>query len=331
MKQSDLQRKPKENDLKKYFDLIRNENYEDTFPSTAGWLRSAGVNSIIKNTERKKFNMNKFFAVNKFRLAYTFLFLAVFIAACNYPVVQEESVGDIISWSVSRANTDAIQKTGNLEWFKNGGVSLKETDINGSASSEYSYFVSRENNGKINEIISQLKDINGIENIRVVSLNESVKRPVYAALLNDVFKININATNKSDSEVAEEINAQLKNAGFEDAQVTFKKDADGKRLIRLVIPVENIKKDGGFDITVKDGENVNRIKELRRTGPGTSGEMFKGKSDQEIRDLVRKDTGNPDLKDEEIEIKRDGEKVMVKVNTKKEERGIQNETEDILK
>ena len=331
MKQSDLQPKPKENELKEYFDLIRNENYEDTFPSTAGWLRSAGVNSLINKNERKKFNMKNFFAVNKYRLAYTFVFLAVFIAACNYPVVQEESAGDIISWSVSKADTEATQKIGSLDWIKNGDYNFNETDKNGIETAEYRYIVSKENHGKINEMLAQLKSINGIENVRVVPLNETVKRPVYAVLLNVVFRININATNKSDSEVAGEISAQLKNAGFENAHVTFEKDADGKRLVRVVIPAEDIKKDGGFDITVKDGENVNRIKELRRSGTGTNGDRFKGKSDQEIRDFVREDTGNPDLKDNEIEIIRDGEKVMVKVNTKKEDRRMKKETEDILK
>ncbi len=318
MKQSNSSQSSKES---KYFDELRNENYDDTFQVTEAWLRNINANSSyskIKKSEGVFSHMKKYFAANKLKLAYTFIILAFVVAACNYPVTQQETAGDVLKWSVSKDNADAISKIEKLDWIKKGEYNINEDGnyIN------YSVVIPKENHENVSNFNKQLEAIAGVDLINIIPLNETVKRPVYSALLNDLFKIDINASNMSDAELSKEIDNQLKNAGVESAQVEFYKDKDGQRAIKLFIPEQEVLKDGGFDMTIKDGENVNRIKNVRKVNPNGDADRFKGKSDEEIRKMVKEDIGNPDIKDDEIIITRDGDKIQVKINMKKD--GIMN-------
>ena len=69
-------------------------------------------------------------------------------------------------------------------------------------------------------------------------------------------------------------------------------------------------------MTIKDGKNITKLKEIRKTGSGDP-DRFKGKTDDEIRKMIRDEIGNPGIKDDEIQIIREGDKVKVKVNAKK--------------
>jgi len=315
MKQSESSQRSKES---KYFDELRNENYDNSFPVTEAWLRTANENPLNnKKTERNIImKLKNYFTSHKFRLAYAFLILAFVVAACNYPVTQQESAGDIMKWSVSKDNTEAVARIESMDWFKSGEFNINEENVNGKNVVSYSLVLSKENHANIQDYKSQLERINGVNDIKIIPLNEIVKRPVYSVLLNDLFKIDINATNMSDAELEKEITSQLKNAGIEAVTVDFKGDENGHRMVKVVIPDDQIKKEGGFDMTIKDGNNVTKMKEIRKTAPD-NGERFKGKTDEEIKKMIREDIGNPDIKDDEIEIIRDGDKVKVKVNVKK--------------
>lgn len=321
MKQSISSGKSKQSNLNKYFDELRNENFEQTFPSAENWLRTVNSNYSNIKTERKFSHMKNFFAANKLKLAYTFLILAFVIAACNYPVTQQESAGDVLKWTVSADNKEAISKIENLDWFKNGEYNVNEDNSTGAGIRSYSIVIPRESHSRVSDYDKQLRAIDGVLEIQVSPLSETVKRPVYSALLNDLFKIDINATNMSDAELSNEINMQLKNAGIENATVDFERGDDGHRKVKVVVPIDQMKKDSGFDLTVKDGDNINRIKEVRKHGPGEA-DRFKGKSDEEIKKMVKEDFKDMNLKDDQIEIKRDGDKVMVQVK----KTGVNNES-----
>lgn len=73
---------------------------------------------------------------------------------------------------------------------------------------------------------------------------------------------------------------------------------------------------GGFDMTITDGNNVEKIKQLRKESG--DGNKFKGKTDEEIRRIVREDFPDADLRDEEIQIIRNGDDVKVKVVKERE-------------
>lgn len=315
MKQSESSQRSKES---KYFDELRNENYDNSFPVTEAWLRTANEN-ILNNKKSERNIIMKFknyFVSHKFRLAYAFLILAFVVAACNYPVTQQESAGDVMKWSVSKDNTEAVARIESMDWFKSGEFNINEENVNGKDIVSYSLVLSKENHANMQDYKSQLEGINGVNDIKIIPLNETVKRPVYSVLLNDLFKIDINATNMSDAELEKEITSQLRNAGIEAVTVNFIGDENGHRMMKVVIPDDQIKKEGGFDVTIKDGNNVTKMKEIRKTGPD-NGDRFKGKTDEEIKQMIREDIGNPDIKDDEIEIIREGDKVKVKVNVKK--------------
>jgi phosphoribosylformylglycinamidine (FGAM) synthase PurS component len=258
-----------------------------------------------------------YFASHKLRLAYTFLILAFVVAACNYPVTQHESAGDVMKWSVSNDNTEAIQKIESMEWLKTGEYNVNVENVNGKEIVTYNLVLPKENHSSVQDYRNQLESINGVNDVQIIPLNETVKRPVYAVLLNDLFKIDINATNMSDAELEKEITSQLKNAGIEVVTFNFERDKEGRRIVKVVIPENQMKKDGGFDMTIKDGEKITKMKEVRKTGSGDP-DRFKGKSDEEVREMVKEDLGNPDIKDDEIQIIREDDKVRVKVNVNRD-------------
>lgn len=327
MKQSNSSQTSKENNLNKYFDELKKESYDDTFSATEGWLHKI-TNLSTKKSERKFSIMKNYFSANKFKLAYTFLILAFIVGACNYPVTQEESVGDVLTWTVAKENTDAISQIENMDWFKKGECNFNEE--NGIVS--YSIVIPKESHANTPDYERQLNAIPGILEINLHPLSETIQRPVYSALLNDLFKIDINATNMSNDELSKEIDTQLKNAGIENATVNFEKGSDNRRMVKIQIPEGKLIMDGGFDMTIKDGGNTTRLKEVRKTGSGDP-DRFKGKTDVEIRNMIRQDLGNPNIKDDEIEIIREGEKVKVKVKVSKTVDGKQGqiETEDEIK
>ncbi len=325
MKQSGSSQKSKES---KYFDALRNDNYDNTFQATGEWLRTANESLLNKKKSERNIIMKlkNYLSAHKLKLAYTLLMLAFVVAACNYPVSQEESAGDVLKWTLSKDNTEAVKKIESTDWFRSGEYNINEENVNGKVIVSYNLVIPKEDHSKASLYKTQLESIPGVTEVNLIPLNETVKRPVYSALLNGLFKIDINATNMSDTELEKEITTQLKNAGIDVMTVNFIGDKDGHRVMKINIPEEQLKKDGGFDMTIKDGGNVTKLKEVRNTNPGNP-ERFRGKSDDEIRKIIREEIGNPEIKDDEIQIIREGDKVKVKVNMKRKDFNEKNEVE----
>ena len=76
---------------------------------------------------------------------------------------------------------------------------------------------------------------------------------------------------------------------------------------------------------------MTKLKEVRKTGTEEDAIRFEGKSNDEIRSMIREDLNIPDLKDEMIEILREDGKVIVKVNRENKKRNVKIETEDEIK
>ena len=119
----------------------------------------------------------------------------------------------------------------------------------------------------------------------------------------------------SDEELSKEIERQLKEQGVNTVTVEFKTDENGRRQIRMECenPEKNPK---DFELRIDDGNNQEVLKQKVKIG---NDDKFKGKSDDEIRKMVREDLGNPDIKDNEIKIERDQNsdiKIKVEVDKK---------------
>src|SRR6266511_6224759 len=80
-----------------YWSAVKNEDYGNTFPAVETWLNRVTDNKPKK--ERKFVSMKNYFAVNKKRLAYAFIVLALVVVACNMPVTQHETVGHMLTWT----------------------------------------------------------------------------------------------------------------------------------------------------------------------------------------------------------------------------------------
>lgn len=324
MKPTNSSQKSKES-KEDIFNPIKNENYDESFPRAEQWLRTANSNLLNEKKERN-YNFMKYFAANKLKLAYTFLILAFVVAACNYPVTQHETIGEVISWDVSAENTDAVSKIDALDLLKNGDYTCDRKGTNGQDIFHYNLVVKDVAPEKIAEFKKRLESIAGVGIITSVPLNETITRPVYSAALNEIFKININAANKSDDELRNEITEQLKKAGVQDMQIDFERDAKGHRMIKFIRPLNDQHGNGGFDVTISDGNTVNHLKELRKTGDKNA-DRFKGKSDDEIRQMVKEDFKEVNLTDDQIKIQREGDNVKVKVSVSREEGNFEDKFE----
>lgn len=109
-------------------------------------------------------------------------------------------------------------------------------------------------------------------------------------------------------------------------QIEFERDLKGNRMVKFFRPLSTDPYNDGFDMTIKDGNNVNRLKQVRRTG-GDLANRFNGKTDAEIKEIVKEDFGDANLKDDQIEIIREGDKINVKVKVKKHKNNMNEETE----
>ncbi|MBK9331782.1 MAG: hypothetical protein IPM96_05075 [Ignavibacteria bacterium] len=335
MKHSDYYRKPKANDpsgndrLDHLFDKLKNEKTDDTFPGVEKWLRNFNSQKSFNhslNKERKFFNMRS----PKIKMAYAFLLLAVIVAACNYPVTQQETVADVIKWNVNKSNAEAIQKLQSLGWTNKALISTVKPEAANDLI-EYKLVLMKDELGNAQKYMDQLKGISGVTDISLVPLNEKITRPVYSFALNEIFKVDINASNLSDQDLKKEIESQLAQNGIRDVQISFDRSADGKRISKIEIPEGSLKDNSGFDITIKDGNNVQRTAEVRKFRNDGEADRFKDKTDEEIRKMVTEDMGDKNIRPEDIVITRKDGKVMINVQKKGTESEDKIESEIELK
>ena len=315
MKHTDSYRKQEGNEMNEISQLLKKVNYEDSFKSAAEWLNGIEAESKTIYPERRIKKMKEFFLASKIRIAYAVLALAFVVAACNYPVTSNETAGDVLTWTVEPTNTDAVNRVKSLPWLANGPVKVEARNINGVEEQLYSYVLPKESHGKAGSYKSELESISGVKSVKLIELNQTVKRPVYSALLHELFQININATNMSDDELKAEITTQLQTAGISGATVKIVANGNTRR-VNIEFDENAIPSNGGFDMTITDGNNVEKIKQLRKDS-GTPGK-FNGKTDEEIRRMVREDFPDGDLRDDEIHIIREGNDVKVKVVKERE-------------
>lgn len=320
MKQSDCYRKQTENKYSEMFDFLKQENYDDSFYKSEIWLRGEESSDItkIKKNERIFIKMKNYFISHKLKIAYSFIMLAFIIAACSYPVSQEKNLGDVISWTINKNNTDALEKINSMEWINTGNLYVNEKNINGNIILEYNLILPKDSHDKAESLRNQLGAISGISSLKVVPLNEKVTRPVYSFALNKIFKVDINATNMSNDELKNEITSQLEKNGINGVKIEIESGKEGRRISRIFIPESSIKDEGGFDMTIKDGNNEERIKEVRKKGSEEEMLRFKGKSDDEIKKMLIEELNDKGITEDMIQIDRDGDKVMIKINAGKQ-------------
>jgi hypothetical protein len=300
-----------------YFSALKSEDYSGTFPEIENWLYKTNIQIENQSKERKLRKMKKYFLANKLRLVYPIIFLAVLIAACSMPVTQTETAGSMMTWTVAKDNTEAQNKIILLPWLKNANLTSNENVDNGKAEMLYMAVLPNTSQEQINSYRKELESIGGITSLKINPINYDVKRPLYSAALNNFFRIDVDGSTMNDKELEEQVVKKFKDAGMDNCpQINFTTDANGKRTIKMKVDEQSGAKN--FELNVKDGNNEEKLKVISKTSSDFS--KFKGKSDDEIRKMVREDLENPNLKDSEIKITRgDNGDVKIKVEAERQE------------
>jgi hypothetical protein len=148
-------------------------------------------------------------------------------------------------------------------------------------------------------------------------MDYDVKRPLYSAALHNFFSINIDATGMSDEELKNEMERKMKEQGI-DMKFKFTSEPDGRRniMVERDAQIDANKEPQLFEMNIEDNNGKEQIKLLTKKADP---HQFDGKTDSEIREMVRKDFNNPELKDSDIIIDRSGKEVQVKINVDKRE------------
>lgn len=303
--------------LEHHLNAIRQEDHSSTFSKTSDWLFKAGIKMENQKhlNERNIYRMKNFFLAHKLRLVYTIILLAVIVGACNMPVTQTETAGTIISLTVPAENTDFAQKLNSLDWIRSAQVSSNENTDNGVKQTFYNIMLPNANEEQAKQYAKQIEALGEITTIRIKPINYDVKRPLYSAALHDFFSVDINASGMSDDELKKEMETKLKEQGV-DMKFSVTTSPEGRREIKVQNEgkIDANKEPQSFEMNIEDNNGQEKIKMLTKKADP---KRFEGKTDKEIRDMVRNDLGNQELKDSDIIISRKGGKVQVKVEVNK--------------
>jgi len=297
-----------------YFSSLKKEDFSGTFPAVESWIREVSIKNQNKNKERNFIKMKNYIWAHKMRLVYTVIVLAILVGACSIPVTQNEPIGNVISWTVP-AGTSSADFSG-IPWITKSNLSISQNNNNGVKEDVYTVMLPGSTEEQLKNYEHDLEKIKEITTVKVFPLNENVKRPVYAAALHSFFRININASKMTDEELSKEIERQLNEQGIHPITVDFKGDGNGKRTLRLMLDsTDRTPRD--FELRIdQDGNKEQVLKEKVKTGDP---DRFKGKSDDEIKQMIKSELDNPNIKDSDIKISRD-EKGNVKVKVEVEDK-----------
>lgn len=317
MKPSNLQQNTKQENKDKslpddFFAPLKSEDYNTTFPGVEEWIRNKAFQLNNLNPERKILRMKNYLLAHKMRLIYTVITLAIVVGACSIPVVQNETIGHMLSWTIPTGTSS--DQLNSLPWLDKSKLSISENDDNGKKETVYTLMLPGSTDKQIEGYQKDLEKIKEITSIKVFPLNENVKRPVYAAALNSFFRINIDATKMSDEELSKEVEKQMKEQGMENVSLNFKTDANGKRQIQMQMDHNTSKDPKNMELRINDGNNQEVMKMVKKP---LDQDKLKNMNDEEIRNYVRNDLGNPDIKDSEIKITRENGEVNVKVEVER--------------
>jgi hypothetical protein len=184
-------------------------------------------------------------------------------------------------------------------------------NINGTEVMEYKLLVQSVDDKAVINYKNDLEQIKQISSIKIVPINESVKRPVYSAALNTFFKIDINSSKMSDEQVQSEISKQLQDAGFNDINVSYKNDENGKKKLEIKYPETSEMKDNKTLEVNVDNDNEHQVIKLKTEKPDVD---FSKMTDDEIRNYIKNKNKENNISDKDIKITREGNNVKINVN-----------------
>lgn len=289
--------------MDKYWDKIRQEKYDGSFDRVS---KSLLEKNLIKE-KRSKPVMKQFILTHKYKFVFAVVLAFVF-AACNYPVTQEKTVGYAMQWSAEKQDEAAVNDAiNNLSWLKNANLNVNENNNNGKVVLEFSTVLQGIDENAVLKYKADLEKISAVKSVKIVPLTESITRPVYSAALYSFFRVDISSKGKSDEEVRAEIEKQLRDNGFNNANVFYEKVGEHKRLM-VKIPDDGSMKGKSMEVRV-DGDGKEEVVKMKTMkGSGIDASM----SDEDIKRKIIEENGL-EVKPEDIKITRENGKIKVEV------------------
>lgn len=305
--------------LKDYFDEIRAEDYTETFSSTERWLRNTAAQNLRNQLQkqRKGFDIMTYIKFHKLRVVYALLLIVVISIACNLPVEQTETLGYVLRWTVKGDTQTSRERLNQFDWLEYNTLTVSQEELSDGMVTTYRQVLTDMNKRRAKKCIKELETVKEVIGIQLYPLEETVTRPMYAAALNSVFRVDIDATGMSDEELSQAIEDQLNAAGMEDVDVNFiSLETSGDR--KLALDFDKLKSlDGAGEqtivMTLKEGEIAEDIDIDAMTGEfnfSFEDMDFRGKTEEEIKEMVEAKLKEEGLEDMEIKVIRkdiDGE------------------------
>ncbi len=296
--------------MDEYIKRLKEKKYDESFEKTSEWLAESQNKFKNKQNLRRSFKMKQYFLRHKLQFA-IIIFFAFLVAACNYPVSQNDTVGYVLSWTVPTSNTSVAESLNKLDWYKNSNITASTKNINGTDITEYKLLFQSFDDKLVINYKNDLEKIKQLTSLKIIPINESVKRPVYSAALHSFFKIDINSSKMSDEQVQSEIKRQLNDAGYNGIDVSYKNDENGRKKLEVKLPENSNATDNKTLEVNVDNNNGNQVVKLKTMKSDVN---LSKMTDDEIRAHIKAENKDANLTDKEIIITRDGDNVKVNVN-----------------
>jgi hypothetical protein len=298
-------------EMETYFKTLKETDYTGSFQRTAAWMRQQQYETTVEVSWLSALRL--FLFGSALRAAYTVVALAFLVGACNYPVEVNEPVATVLRWEVDAQDKPALAAIQKLSWIRNGQLMVNEKNINGKTTLEYTCTLPAAGKEAMQTYQHNLEKIAGVRNLALLPVTQKTSQPLYAAALENILKIEMDATGISDADLKQSIETQLQQQGINDVVINVNRDANGLRMITTKLP-QTPGKDYGFDLTLKDGNQHTRIKEQVKFKPDRVLPNFKTMTDEEIKAFIIKDHPDIPLSPEDINLTREGEDILISVD-----------------
>lgn len=223
-------------ELTKYFEAVKEENYDESFEKVETWLRREHFFHSGKIQKTKSAKIKYFLFAQRAKLAYAVLTIFVTLIVANVKVTSKETVAGVISWSVNKNNKDAIEKIDRADWLDKNQLVVDNENGSDTNIIRYKFIIPDDSKLNPEQLKVKLEEIKDINTIQIIPITEAVNVPLYAAALHNVFKTDIPQKYVNAEDIRNNVYEQLKIAGIdnEDCDVNYTPDINGaKILIRI--------------------------------------------------------------------------------------------------
>ncbi|RMH69908.1 MAG: hypothetical protein D6675_10975 [Gemmatimonadetes bacterium] len=224
---------------------------------------------------------------HRLRFASLAVLMLMILVACTMPVEQEDIVGYVLSWTVNDTPEAANRLVTHFDWMDESNLSVSHNINNGQHSTMYLMNAVGVSAQQAELWRQDLESLSQVSEVKMLPLQETVTRPMYAAALKSVFRIEINTQHMSSSDVVAEMQRQLEAAGIHEAHVEYEEE-NGERRMRLSIPPQP-EREGQQTIVMsitdgesnpKHGQNAYSFSLMLHDGD------LEGKSEAEVQAIV---------------------------------------------